>query len=170
MSFAVDPRGVLLEPAVALRALCAEPRANLMAEDAWKARAGELYGRRGPFWAACGVCLRSLDTSRYNVGVDLIRRFCGRPCRDWAADKRRSAEIGWVLCVICSTGFRPLTSRDRDPRLALCPPPPPAGRFAESPCASELRAQLRREQRRRYRNRLADARRYLRAQAGVNHP
>jgi hypothetical protein len=170
MSFATDPRGVLTEPTAALRALCAEPRANLMENDAWKARAGELYGRRGPFWAACGVCLRSFDTSRYNVGVDLLRRFCGRPCRDWAADKRRSAEVGWAYCVICTTGFRPLTSRDHDPRLALCPPPPPGGRFDPSPCAAELRTRLRREQRRRYRGRLAEARRFLREHQGAIKP
>lgn len=170
MSFATDPRGVLLEPALALRALCADERAHLMSNDAWIGHAGHLYGRRGPFWAACGVCLRSFDTTNYNVGSDMLKRFCGRPCRDWAADRRRSAEIGWVYCVICSTGFRPLTSRDRDPRLALCPPPPPAGRFDASPCAPELRARLKREQRRRYRGRLADARRFLRAQAGVSQP
>ena len=170
MSFVTDPRGVLLEPALALRALCADERAHLMSNDVWIGHAGHLYGRRGPFWAACGVCLRSFDTTNYNVGSDMLKRFCGRPCRDWAADRRRSAEIGWVYCVICSTGFRPLTSRDRDPRLALCPPPPPAGRFDASPCAAELRARLKREQRRRYRGRLVDARRFLRAQAGASHP
>jgi hypothetical protein len=170
MSFTTDPRGVLLEPALALRALCADERAHLMSNDAWIGHAGHLYGRRGPFWAACGVCLRSFDTTNYNVGSDMLKRFCGRPCRDWAADKRRSSEIGWVFCVVCKTGFRPLSSRDRDPRLALCPPPPPAGRFDTSPCAPELRARLKREQRRRYRSRLADARRFLRAQSGATHP
>ena len=166
MSFATDPRGVLLEPLAAVRALCAEPRAGVMRDEQWHARAGHLYGLRGPFPASCGVCLRSIDTTGVQSDLEPIKRYCGRPCRDWAADKRRVADVGWAYCVICTTGFRPLTSRDRDPRLALCPPPAPAGRFDASPCADELRARLHREQRRRYRARLTEARRIVRAQSG----
>lgn len=40
MSFATDPRGVLLEPALALRALCADERAHLMSNDAGLAAQG----------------------------------------------------------------------------------------------------------------------------------